>query len=161
MGVDDPLGFLFDGTDALGLGLEELPAVATLEAVSLGGLSMGFGSASSVAGLPFGPTFDHLFEVALELSAVDGHALPEGARPDADLALARQVLGEQRPFFARLRQHANARRSSCAIARRNSCSPTRAPATTPRSEAGASDARTQPMHDSHRIRCQCGGACWL
>ena len=27
-------------------------------------------------------------EVALELSAVDGHALPEGARPDADLALA-------------------------------------------------------------------------
>jgi len=66
MGVDDPLGFLFDGTDALGLGLEELPAVATLEAVSLGGLSMGFGSASSVAGLPFGPTFDHLFEVALD-----------------------------------------------------------------------------------------------
>ena len=27
---------------------------------------------------------------------------------DADLALARQVLGEQRPFFARLRQHATA-----------------------------------------------------
>ena len=66
LGLDDPLGFLFDGTEALGLGLEELPAVATLDAVSLGGLSMGFGSASSVAGLPFGPTFDHLFEVALD-----------------------------------------------------------------------------------------------
>ena len=65
LGLDDPLGFLFDGTEALGLGLEELPAVATLDAISLGGLSMGFGSASSVAGLPFGPTFDHLFEVAL------------------------------------------------------------------------------------------------
>ena len=66
LGLDDPLGFLFDGTEALGLGLEELPAVATLDAISLGGLSMGFGSASSVAGLPFGPTFDHLFEVALD-----------------------------------------------------------------------------------------------
>ena len=62
LGLDDPLGFLFDGTEALGLGLEELPAVATLDAISLGGLSMGFGSASSVAGLPFGPTFDHLFD---------------------------------------------------------------------------------------------------
>ena len=91
LGIDDPLGFFpFDGTEALGLGLEALPAVATLDAISLGGLSLGFGSASSVVGLPFGPTtFDRLFEACLPCLAIS--LLPVHPCPACRLSLCRRA----------------------------------------------------------------------